>query len=51
MTLADDETDGFMARPRDEKGGRDLLMAYPYFETAPLNLYSEGVSKNDEFMF
>lgn len=33
FTLADDETAGYMDRPKDDKGGRDLLVAYPYFET------------------
>lgn len=33
FTLADEDTPGFMARPRDEHGGRDLLVTYPYFET------------------
>eukprot|EP01052_Picozoa_sp_SAG31_P009242 SAG31_NODE_482_length_15056_cov_5.057364_6_plen_280_part_00 len=43
MTLADDQTDGYNDRPKDAKGGRDLLIAYPYFETAaPLDFDDGG---------
>jgi len=31
--LADDDTPGYNARPLDAKGGNDLLLSYPYFET------------------
>ena len=35
FTLADEEVQGYMARPRDGKGARELLLAYPYFEARP----------------
>jgi SAM-dependent methyltransferase len=41
MTLADDATDGYMERPRDAKGARELIMAYPYYEQREPNSFSD----------
>lgn len=43
MTLAtDEETPGYLDRPRDAHGARELLMAFPYFETQePMTFVSE----------
>jgi len=42
-TLADDDTAGFGSRRKDSRGGRDLLLNYPYFEQpAPTNFSSDS---------
>eukprot|EP01048_Picozoa_sp_COSAG05_P004398 COSAG05_NODE_235_length_13191_cov_7.667354_6_plen_312_part_00 len=41
MALADDATDGYMDREKDTKGARDLLLAYPYFETKEPNMFED----------
>ena len=52
MTLADDETDGFLDRPKDAQGGRELLIAYPYFETAEGSTFeSDGTYADPEAQF
>ena len=47
FTLADETTPGFMERPKDEHGGRDLLIAYPYFETSNGNAFDSDGSYAD----
>jgi SAM-dependent methyltransferase len=42
QTLADDATPGYLDRPKDSMGARDLLLAYPYFEVeTPMVFESE----------
>eukprot|EP00466_Bigelowiella_natans_P010173 jgi/Bigna1/64957/fgenesh1_kg.91_\ len=40
--LADDDTPGYDDRKLDEKGGQDLLLAYPYFETKSPMVFDSG---------
>lgn len=42
MALADDATPGYTDRPKDAAGGRELLVAYPYFETAESNVFDDS---------
>ena len=41
MTLADDATDGYMERPKDDKGARDLLISYPYYEVKEPTMFED----------
>lgn len=47
FTLADDLTPGYMERPKDEHGGRDLVINYPYFETAQGNAFDSDSTYAD----